>query len=400
MTERFQARDEADLTHMIQEGLLEEDHHTELKREIPSGKGANKELGRDLASLAVDGGVLYVGVDEGVEGQPPSLHAVELPGLPERVDQVARSVIKPPLGLAVRTIATSASPGHGYVVVTVPPSGDAPHMVDGRYWGRGARTKESLADAQVRDILERRSRARDAALAGLRALVDRDPTPPQLRQQAHLFVLARPMFGPSDMLLRAFGDDSAAMWLTSQILQGTPLAEPSKGSPDLGSTATTVSRRARGWAIHTYEIGISRQLQALRDDAAPTESGLLDVEFDEDGTVQLFCGRASDGRNGARVVLDQLVIGLTKRVFRCAQVVADAAGYRGPWLLGLAVTNLRGAVSRHLTRSFTGIATAYSESDYFQTIEASYDELTANVDELVRRVYGRLDRALTGGRLL
>lgn len=400
MTERYTARNEADLLRLIEEGLLEEDHHTELKREVPSGKGSNRELGRDLASLAIDGGVLYVGLAEGGEGQPPSLHPVELAGLPERIDQVARSVVSPPLAITIATVTATAEDGHGYLIVSIPPSGDAPHMVEGRYWGRGARTKEQLADAQVRDILNRRRRAHEEAMAGLRALVERDPTPPDLRRQAHLFVLARPMYGPRDMLLRAFGDDSASMWLHTRVLKGAPTAEPSKWSPDLGGTAGTVSQRANGWAIHTYEVGESRELRGVREDSRPQESGLLDVEFDEDGTVQLFCGRASDDRGGARLVLDQLVLGLTRRVIACASVVADAAGYGGPWLLGLAVTNLKGAVSWSVVQSFAASPAAYSEADYLETIEASNHALVSDVDGLVRRLYGRLDRALTGGRFV
>lgn len=37
----------------------------ELKREVPSGDAANRELATDLASLAVDGGLTIIGVDEG-----------------------------------------------------------------------------------------------------------------------------------------------------------------------------------------------------------------------------------------------------------------------------------------------------------------------------------------------
>jgi hypothetical protein len=400
MTERYVARDEADLLRLAKAGVLEENHHIELKREIPSGKGSNKELGRDLASLAIDGGALYVGVDEGPETQPPALHPVDLTGLAERIDQVARSVISPPLAVGGNVIASEASAARGYVLVTVPPSSDAPHMIDGRYWGRGAKTKEQLVDVQVRDVLHRRARAREAAAGSLRALVDRDPTPPDLHDQAHLFVLARPVYGPGDMLLRAFGNDSATTWLTKHILHGMPAAEPSKWSPDLGGAAGTVSRRARGWAIHSYEVGASRELRGVRDDAGPSESALLDVEFDEDSTVQLFCGRATDERNGARLVLDALVIGLTRRMVVCAQVLADAAEYQGPWLFGLAVTNLKGAMSWHLVQTFDGVAIPYSETDYFETAEASYEILMADLEGLILRLCGKLDRALTGGRLL
>lgn len=46
------------------QGLLDETHTLEIKREIAAGSGANKELARDLASFAIDGGTYIVGVDE------------------------------------------------------------------------------------------------------------------------------------------------------------------------------------------------------------------------------------------------------------------------------------------------------------------------------------------------
>lgn len=119
-----------------------------------------------------------------------------LAGLPERIDQVARSTVSPPLEVHPLVVPGEGVPGQGYVVVRVPPSPEAPHMVDGRYWGRGALTKEPLSDAQVREVFDRRSRARADANQLLAAVVDRDPTPPWLRTQAHLFVLAHPLFAP------------------------------------------------------------------------------------------------------------------------------------------------------------------------------------------------------------
>jgi hypothetical protein len=61
-------RSEADLGEAASQGLLEETHYLELKREIPAGKSENRELARDLASLAVDGGTLIVGVAEDETG--------------------------------------------------------------------------------------------------------------------------------------------------------------------------------------------------------------------------------------------------------------------------------------------------------------------------------------------
>jgi len=57
--------DEDDLRDAFFDGRLDEHAWCELKRELaPRSKGSNLELARDLASLAVDGGSLYIGVDE------------------------------------------------------------------------------------------------------------------------------------------------------------------------------------------------------------------------------------------------------------------------------------------------------------------------------------------------
>jgi hypothetical protein len=50
-------------------GLFEESHHLDLKK-APNSKGDNKELARDLASFAVDGGTLIIGVQENKKAAP------------------------------------------------------------------------------------------------------------------------------------------------------------------------------------------------------------------------------------------------------------------------------------------------------------------------------------------
>src|SRR5436190_13555343 len=48
--------DEAQLQRMLTQGLLDESHTLELKRELPPGKAANKELAKDLAQFTPDSG--------------------------------------------------------------------------------------------------------------------------------------------------------------------------------------------------------------------------------------------------------------------------------------------------------------------------------------------------------
>lgn len=399
MTSRYLADTEEQLEQLRTEGLLVEDHHLDLKRELPSGPKANKELARDLASFAIDGGALYIGVEEGQPGELPTLTPGVLKGLPERIDQVSRSAVHPPLKVHPRVIpaGSSGADGTGYLVVRVPPSPDAPHMVDGRYWGRGALTKEQISDAQVREVFERRTRARGDSAQLLAAVVDQDPTPEQGRTQGHLFVLARPLFASSDLLLRAFGAEPGDRWIYRNVLAGPSSEAPSGWAPDLGY-ASNASRRARGWALHSFQMGEDRSLRSLHEDRPPSETGLLDLELDEDGTLRLFCGRATDDTSTTRVAIDALIAGLTRRVIVAAGVIARSGGYFGPWTLGLAVTNLRGAVSLFEHQNAMGRALPFSENEYRMTTEAYFDALEQDPDVLVERLFGRLNRALSGGR--
>ena len=78
-------------------GTLDETQRVELKAALPaSSKPANLELARDLASLAVDGGLLVIGIEDD-KGKAGAVTGVDLAGVADRVDQVARDRVHPPL---------------------------------------------------------------------------------------------------------------------------------------------------------------------------------------------------------------------------------------------------------------------------------------------------------------
>ncbi|MCU1621302.1 MAG: hypothetical protein JWL79_147 [Frankiales bacterium] len=72
-------------------GLLEEGHHLDIKRELAGGAGQNKEAAKDMASFAVDGGLLIYGVDEVTT--PPTAAPIPLAGLAERLEQIALTAV-------------------------------------------------------------------------------------------------------------------------------------------------------------------------------------------------------------------------------------------------------------------------------------------------------------------
>lgn len=111
--------------------------------------------------MAIRGGVLVYGVRENDDGFGFTPTGVELePGARETVTQVVASLVTPSLEVLTHVLESSPGSGRGFLVVEVPESPDAPHMVDGRYYGRSDTGKTVLAEAEVeRLILERRDRA-------------------------------------------------------------------------------------------------------------------------------------------------------------------------------------------------------------------------------------------------
>lgn len=171
---RWHPEVEADLQAALDGGLLRETHHVELKRQLNAGTKANRELARDLAQFAIDGGLVIVGVDEGVTEGSARLNPVQLAGLSERVELVARTVIDPPIPLACTAIPSLKEPSLGYLLIEVPATGMAPHMVDGVYYGRGDKTKYRLSDADVLRLHRGRQDSNATAQAVLDRYVARD----------------------------------------------------------------------------------------------------------------------------------------------------------------------------------------------------------------------------------
>jgi hypothetical protein len=191
-------------------GLLDESHWVDLKQELPAGKRThNTELAQDLASLAVDGGLLVIGVEDH-DSRAGKMCGVELARLADRVDQVARDKVRPSLVVRSHEVHDPDRPGRGCLLVHVPPSAQAPHMVDYVYYGRGDRANVRLGDEQVRAIIEGRRRSRADVTAEFRRMADDDPIAASERQLGHLYLLAQPETAAEETLVELLARGDAA----------------------------------------------------------------------------------------------------------------------------------------------------------------------------------------------
>ena len=298
----------AALEEAVRDGLLVESHYLDFKRELAPGAGGNKALAKDLASFAIDGGQIVVGVDEDQAGAPPTVRPVVLAGLKERVDQVARSAVTPPLHVRCVELPGETDPSYGCLVIIVPPSPSAPHQAAERLWGRGDTTNHVLSTGEIDGIYNNRARRLARVDVLLEEEIGRDPTPTDLRELGHLFVVAQPDTVDDELLFRALNQGDFSTWTHNELY---PRLGRARWAPDLESVGTA-SRRATGWAIHDYCISEERVVRP-NGEVPARESHLLDVEVREDGGVRLFCGHATDAVGGGTRFMDAVVCGLILR---------------------------------------------------------------------------------------
>ncbi len=405
---RFDLSSEADIQRATAAGLLIEGHFLDVKRLIPPGKPKNLELARDIASFAIDGGTILIGLDEQTDGTViPSPQALD--GLAERVEQVANMIPDPPVPVRSVRIPTASDARVGYLIIHVPKSSQAPHMVDGRYLARGDKTKRYLTDPEVRRLHAELATNRLDADALLRAEFNRDPIPSSVRQKGHLFLVAQPQTSRPDLIsdlidgdrwqerVFAFVREHAYSEVVNSALQR---ADAFDFKPEVASASVVIDTRAHGVAITTPTIGRGRAYTpgqyAHPEDAA-------ELELHDNGAIRLFLGRLTDHlpknvhgeRQQQHVLFDVAAVMYARRFLGILAGIAEH-GYLGTWTLGAGATGVLGARSFRIVddpRSFED-GTPYGEDTYVQSTTSSYEELTTKPGAIADRLIGRLLRTV------
>lgn len=370
---------EAELRRLVEERLLYECHFLDFKAEIDN----NEKLARNLAAFALDGGALVVGVEEAGYERTPTLAPLKLLGLRERVDQVSKARISPRLNVRAIEVPSVERPGLGYLIVIVPPSPDAPHMVDGRYWARSDTTRRELTDPEVRRLLSAHATEREQSLDTLvNAEIERDPLPDD--RWPHLHLVAQPLHPRQEMLWevasRAGGWNE---WVRHAVLPAAFLTTPD-------DERWSVAGRANGCGL--FNPGITRDRHVELDANGEPPRDANDIELRDEGGLRLYsAGVTQQAPDRLPTFADKTAVRLTARVVRAAQVVAHECDYLGAWDIAIAITRLEGLPAASAGDGAPG----YSEREYRQVLRITREALEADpVGVTTRRLLARLGRAL------
>ena len=382
---------EGEILAAIEAGELTETSTFDAKVALPA-KGRSKELAKDVAAMANDGGTLLYGIGEDVHGRPTIPNPIVLPGARERVTQIVRMCISEPPYIQVREIKKDGDTSLGYLVVVVPPSPRAPHMVtvdkDHRYYGRSDTGNVPLTEGEVARLYEKRGRWKINREKLLDEAIDSAPIG-RHEDYAFLHLVARPVIVDEDLLDRAKGEQHIADFLYGLLSAAVrPEVFPTMYRPDL-SLDKRYEPRADGWAASQ---GLGEEWRETRGPAY-----VLDFEFHRDGGGHLFCGRAAERRQGDLRIFEDVVAGLTSRFLSVLGGLYAAGSYLGPVDIGLAITGLRGGISNFLLNQWD-YPWPYDKDQYRRTERFSALMLTNDPTGAARKLVLPLTRAITRER--
>ena len=390
-------RSEQEILAATESGDLRETSSFDAKSALPK-KGKSKDLAVDVAAMANDDGTLLYGIDEDDRGEPVIRTPIQLNGAKERVDQIVRTCISEPPDIEIYAIPAEEDESKGYLVVAVPSSSRAPHMVtvgkDNRYYGRSATGNTPLTEGEVARLYERRSRWEVDRTALLDEAIEQAPIEPW-DSFAYLHLNARCVVPDEDLLEKAVGHEYLVPFLNALFSAALkdkvfPRGYGKGYSPDLGDN-NAFYRRAEGWVTS----------QGLDDNyfSSVGPAYVLEFEIGLDGSGRLFCGRAAEEANSGELQLfEDLVAGLTARFLCVLGGLYDAGAYLGPVDVGIAVTGLKGAVSCNLSQRVIDrhFLRPYDRDQYRRTERFPAPSLSGDPRSAARKLVSPLTRAITG----
>lgn len=362
----------------------------DAKADLPHAKRSHT-LAVDVAAMTVDGGVLVYGLSEDEHRRPTIPKPIELTGARERIDLIVGSSILEVPEIEIIELPLDQEPSRGYVVVVVPASPRAPHQVavrgDFRFYGRGATGNRILTQGEIDRLYDRRRRWQVDREEVLERTVQRAPFPPT-QEVAFAHAFARPVATDDDLLARAGGTDPLErlrdMHATASRMRLRPLFE--RYDPDL--------RREQDWT----QIGADGWRLARRRNPSDHPRYYVEAAITHGATGTLFLGRAADTNTHGYLFFATITAGNLATFLRLMGELYARAGYRGPVDLGLAITNMRGALLYRGTEDWPRRnPTPFSTDEYRETLRVEAGVLIAEAGETSFKLLRRLLAAMTQG---
>ena len=384
-------KDEQEIVSAMTNGSLEETLTFDAKREVPL---KNIDTAKDVSALAnTAGGVLLYGVDEDSDGRLTVLNPIVLENQRERIDQIVRSSVDEVPRFTISRIETQTDGSKGYLVVVVPPSERAPHMVivkgERRFYGRGETGNYILSQTEVGRLYERRRLVESNILPELEKAIEEAPLADN-EEFAHLHIVARPVFPDDTILTKALSSGQSHKELLRVLVQSaadTSVYED-QYSPDFQQPSVWTRR----------PDGYFGRLQDASETSRRPDAYTLHLQINLDGSARLFCGRAADatGSRGGKEFISTIVAGNTTRLLALLGDLYEKASYFGMVDVAVAVTGLNGSVLHRPRNPFSDLP-RYEGRDYRRSSRSSAELLKKSPKQVAAALLMPLMDAISQG---
>ena len=380
-------KSEKEITEAAANRTLEETVTFEGKRET-SNKSV--DIATDLSAFAnTSGGVVIYGLAEDSNRKLTILNPIRLKGERERIDQIVRTCVDEVPFLKISAIETKDDPSIGYLVVVIPPSERAPHMVivkgEKRFYGRGDTGNFILSQAEVARLYERRRVSEASILPLLEQAIKEAPVPDNERF-AHLHIVARPVLADDTLLDRALSSGKNHKELLTQVIDQISSSGIYKDGyvPDIGHPGSGWIRRPEGYRGNC---------QYERD-----EDMAVHFQFNLDGSAYFFSGRAAEAHRESqpKSFFSSIVAGSTTKFLAVLGELYDRANYFGMVDVGLSVTGLHGCIPDMPRDPFRELP-KFARSNYQKTARSSAMLLKEDPRNLAARLIMPLVDAVSQG---
>lgn len=373
-------------------GSLEETTIFDAKREISP---KNVDLAKDVSAMAnTSGGTIVFGIGEDTNKRLTVLAPFELKGQRERIDQVIQTSISEIPIFKLFAIESQADATKGYIVLVIPPSERAPHMVevkgDKRFYGRSETGNRALSESEVARLYERRNISQTTILPILEAHIKESP----LKEHngfAHLHVVIKPVLHDENILENALSTGQNY----NQLLN-TTMAEILKS--DIFRDTYVPDFYVRNW-IRNSEGFLSKICEPTADNY---EKFALFIETNFDGSGSLFCNRAAEtftrGDIETKTFFSDIVAGNTIKFLAFFGELYKKASYFGMVDIGVGLTGLENSIEDNIRNNFFGGNHYYTKSTYERTKRVSAILLAEKPKEVASDLLLRLIDGITQGK--
>ena len=305
----------AELEASLAAGTLQEGQHLEFKRELPS----NKEIARQCAALAVQGGVLVLGAEEtstGFVGSP-----IDYIGVREKVGQIAQDTPEPPVELE-SLVLQADEPSKGVVWVEIAPSPHMLHQVGGRYYKRDDARTRPMSHAEVTDRIALREARPHMLKQGIEKALQR-PEPAGTPLHARTCVVARPIgAAPDELFARTNTTEEWDNFAYDLMAPTGPIMMPAP---------------VRAWGFISH--------QATPDGATRSAESLMsyrDIVFEKNGALAHLSYSRGPDRRSADSVQPWLALQACLEVIGIIGSTHERIARSLPWDIALSIRGVKG----------------------------------------------------------